>query len=176
MAWTGIAATYIIRDARIVVLVQNGGAVVETRDIEYTEGRHASDYNRDLGEELPSLNLLHGFTEVDAPVPDAMVTVPGRIVIDGMTENGRIEIRGHGDFGYDERGHILGDFDDLPVILIDKFEQPETEDRNGMTIEEWSAHMDSIEPQTSAEFDRATRGRRVKLDDTGFEIRDWQAG
>lgn len=33
MAWTSIAATYLIKNARIVVMVQNGGAVVETRDV-----------------------------------------------------------------------------------------------------------------------------------------------
>lgn len=67
----------------------------------------------------------------------------------------------------------MGDFDELPTILIDKYEAPVAE-RPDMSVEEWSARMGTIEPQPSAEFDRATRGRRVEFDDNGSEIRDWQ--
>jgi hypothetical protein len=148
-------------------MVNDGGAVVETRDVEYCEGRHASPYNNTLHEELPCLDLIRGFTEVDAPAPDAMVMAPGRIVIDGMTEHDRIEIRGKGDFGYDENGRIVGDFNDLPMILIDEYEPPFPDDRDERTFEVWTKKLGAVEPNAPAQFDRATRGRPLGPDNDG---------
>lgn len=100
-----------------------------------------------------------------------MVQVPGRIVIDGMTENNRIEIRGNGDLGYDEAGRVVGEFDAMPMILLDEYTPPPSDQRD-MPIEEWMEYMQSIEPQSPEQFDRATRGRRFELDDEGNELRE----
>lgn len=44
MAWDNLVRTYAIRDARIVVTIDDGGAVVEKGDFEFDEGRYLSTY------------------------------------------------------------------------------------------------------------------------------------
>lgn len=159
MAWNGLTTVYEIKDARIVVAVRNGGAIVEQRDMEYHEGRYPSEYLNDASCSVPCLDMQYLFNETGADSPDCMVTIQGRIVIDGTTKDGPIEIRGFGEFGYDEHGRVQGNFDALPVILLDEIVQDEVpDDAKEMTRREWVDHMARTKPKPSAQFERATRG------------------
>jgi hypothetical protein len=162
MAWDNLARTYAIRDARIVVLIDDGGAAVEKGDFEFDEGRYLISYGGDP-DRPPQLEWGASFRTLGAGAPDKAVMIEGRIVIDGTCDDGRIEIRGNGWFGYDEKGQVDGRFEpDIPVILLDSApEKARDPDEPPYDPTAWSAYMDTIEPQTSAEYERAARGRSL---------------
>jgi hypothetical protein len=160
VSWEHLTATYVLRNARIVVAVRDGGAIVETADIEYTEGRFPSDFGDDP-QEPPQLINETSFRQIGSGPADASVAIEGRIIIDGMHENGPIEIRGEGWFGYDDKGYFDGRFDpDPPVIILDSMPLPPvTTDHPEMSPDQWLEYIESIEPQTTEQFERATRAR-----------------
>jgi hypothetical protein len=166
MSWDHLTATYVLKDARIVVAVKDGGAIVEHADIEYREGRAPSGYIADPSDP-PKLEMLNHISILGAPQADTLASVPGRIVITGTHESGAVEIRGDGWIGYNEHGHLEGDFHPLPVIIADHV-PGSPEDGQGMSIAEWTDHMRDRNPKTSPEFDRATRGRPYD-DDEDYE-------
>ena len=91
--------------------------------------------------------------------PLSVAMTKARIVIDGTTGDGPLEIRGDGYFGYDEHGQLEGSFSEPPMMLLAKLEFPEME-AAAMDEKEWVA----TEPVEPAEFQRACR-RGGEIDD-----------
>lgn len=166
MAWENLVTSYTIRNARIVAMLKDGGAIVETGDFEYREGRYATEYGG-AGRDHPcQLEHTASFGTLDAPAPDASEVTQARIIIDGECEDGPVEIRGEGWFGYDEKGNVEGRFEPgLPDILLDFV--PEVEPDPGepkMSTREWLEYSLNLKAKTSAQFERAARGRSIEDD------------
>ena len=162
MVWENTTRKYELRNASVIAMIEGGGAMIETGDFVYEEGRTPNRYSDDGTAHPPMLETLFGFSVIDAPDPDATESVEALIVIDGDGEAGRMEIRGDGWIGYDENGFVSGWFDDSPKMLLDHgAKMPEYPDRPGQELSraEWLAHMEVTRPRTSAEYDRATRSR-----------------
>jgi hypothetical protein len=163
MVWENTTRRYELRNARIVAAIDGGGAMIETGDFVYEEGRHPTRFSDDGTGDPPWLELFYGFSVIDAPTPDATESVEARILIDGDGEAGRMEIRGNGWIGYDENGFVNGWFETPPKMLLDHGAKmpdwPVDPKRGELSFGEWMAHMEATKPRTSAEYDRATRSR-----------------
>lgn len=160
MAWDNLKTTYVIRNARIVAMVKDGGAIVEQGDFSYEEGRWATEYGGSQRENPPRLEHTASFQTLGAPVPDAGEAVEARIVIDGTCDDGPIEIRGNGWFGYDDNGNIEGRFEpSLPDIFLDTMPPHEPEPEDEMSFEERVDWIGNLKVKTSPQFERAARGR-----------------
>jgi hypothetical protein len=160
MAWDNLQRRYEVRNARIVATVLGGGALIESGNFVYEEGRWP--HPGDGPTRPPLLSLSYTFETLDAPDFDAAESVQARIIIDGEGEAGRLEIRGDGWIGYTEHGFLTGYFDRAPDMLLDYVEaadDPEEDTVSESMPERWAKRMELIKPKTSAEYDRATRGR-----------------
>jgi hypothetical protein len=94
--------------------LKGGGAVVDTAQLRFTEGRRLEG-RIDDGDYLG----YHASFEVEGAQPLASESVRARVVISGIHESGvPIEVRGDGWFGYDDNGQPDGFFDHPPEILI----------------------------------------------------------
>lgn len=103
--------------------------------------------------------------------PLAGQSVRAQIVIEGTHTNGRrLEIRGEGWLGYDERGHIEGTFPEAPDMFIDEVEDEEADieaAKSAMPKKEWEALIREAQPRSSPQFLRAMIGRSPE-DDFGI--------
>ena len=161
MPWNNTTRDYELRDARIVALILGGGAIVERGDFVFREGRDPISFtDEEDPTNPPLLEYICGFRPLDAPEPEASESTEARIVIEGESEGGRLEIRGPGWVGYDDRGFFSGWFDDPPKMILDRLPRvlPDKDERP-LSPAEVDALYDSIRPRTSAEYDRATRCR-----------------
>ncbi len=168
MAWDNLTTTYVIRQARIVAMVKDRGAIVEVGDFEFEEGRFAVEYgSEDADRYPPLLEYTAAFRTLGAGVPDAGEAMEARIVIDGTCDDGPVEIRGDGWFGYDDKGNVEGRFEPLPpTIFLDFIPQDEApQPDDGMSTDERVRWMMSISPKTSAQYERAGRDLRSNEDD-----------
>ena len=157
MSLRDLTSTLHLTNARIVVLITNGGgAIVEHRDVEYTEGRVVTCFGED---EPPQLRFMYWFNVLGTRPADTLELTPARIIIEGDCEGQRIEIRGRGHFGYGEFGNPEGEFSRAPVILLEKVQEDDVPGAPDMPLDEWRKHMDSIEPVPSPDYVRAVRGR-----------------
>jgi hypothetical protein len=105
MVWGDTTTTYVICQARIVAMVKDRGAIVELGDFEFEEGRLAVEYGGvDADQHPPLLEYTAAFRTLGAGMSDAGEAVEARIVILGTCDDGPIEIRGDGWFGYDDKG------------------------------------------------------------------------
>lgn len=166
MGWDNLITTYKIRNARIVVMLKGGGAIVEQGDFEYEEGRYAVEYG--AADRLVPSQLEHAaaFRTLGAPVPDAGEAIQARIVIDGMCDDGPVEIRGDGWFGYDDKGNIEGRFEpNLPDIYLDFIPDDEPKPvENEMSAAEWLHYSLNLKAKVSGQYERAARGRPIEDD------------
>lgn len=150
-------STMTLTNGRMVVLIDDGGgAIVEHRDIEYSEGRLVMFFGED---EPPQLRFIYSFSVAGTKPADKLELIPARIVLEGDCEGQRIEIRGRGHFGYGELGFPEGDFSKAPVILLEEVQEDDGPHEPDMPRDEWRKHMDSIEPVPSPDYVRAVRGR-----------------
>lgn len=148
--------TYVLTNARVVALVDGGGAVIEHGDIEYREGRVATIGGHNA--ETCTLAPVWAFSVVGAPVPDASELGDAQIVIEGDHEDQRIELRGTGAFGYTDTGHFEGEFYASPVIILDHYPEPTDEPvPSDFTADEWGSRMGVIEVKAPEQFRRAQR-------------------
>lgn len=158
MAWDGLEVGYQIANARIVAMLEDGGAVVVTGDVQCVEGRNAIGYSEDDSNNPPRLEYVFRFAVGEDRDPNATVSVEAQIVIDGTHHDGPLEIRGQGWIGYDELGNCCGWFEQPPVMLLDTMPTYEGPDRS-VSQEEWVRTISQREPKTTPEFARAARGR-----------------
>lgn len=171
------SVTYIITNARIVAVLEGGGAIVETHDIEYDEGRTLMHDGPDI--ETPQLGFRCSFTIVGSGAPDKIETNRTHLVIEGDCEGQRTELRGDGYFGYTGTGDCEGSFISPPAILLerepkaagvndDDHDDDEDEQTEDERIEEWLAYVETVEVLPSEQFRRAQRAhgaeKRVLLE------------
>ncbi|WP_394648167.1 hypothetical protein [uncultured Sphingomonas sp.] len=146
-----------LTNARVVALLDGGGAVIEQADVEYREGRMATVGGYDAA--TVSLAPVWAFSAVDAPVPDASELNEAQVVIEGDYDGQRIEMRGAGTFGYTNTGHFEGEFHAPPMIILERY--PERDEEPGSseyTTEEWITRMGDIGVMASEQYRRAQRG------------------
>ncbi|KQN22796.1 MULTISPECIES: hypothetical protein [unclassified Sphingomonas] len=166
--WRNMQTAYEIRDARIVGAVDGGGALVETRDVIFKEGR-VPLIKGSNADHSPALEYMAGFAEpAVSDDPQASAFNTARIVIAGTHAIGRIEIRGQGWIGYDECGLLAGWFENPPAILIDaeNCERPRMDPTPALSREVLSildgTAPEYSEPNPSAEYLSAVRGIELK--------------
>lgn len=148
---------FTLTSARVVAVLNGGGAVVEEADVEYREGRVAMT----TGDEEPTCSLapVWAFSAVGAPVPDASELNEAEIVLEGDYDGQRIEVRGPGTFGYTDTGHFEGEFFTPPMIILERYPEQQIDDSPPeFTTEEWVSRMSEIEVKPSEQFRRAQRG------------------
>lgn len=148
---------FTLTSARVVAVLNGGGAVVEETDVEYREGRVAMT----TGDEEPTCSLapVWAFSAVGAPVPDASELNEAEIVLEGDYDGQRIEVRGTGTFGYTDTGHFEGEFYTPPMIILERYPEQQIDDGPPeFTTEEWVSRMSEIEVKPSEQFRRAQRG------------------
>lgn len=158
-AWDGMTTEFELHHARVVAtLAWGGGAIVENdQHLLFIEGR---SYEFD-GEGKETLAYRTTFEVAGKPPAQAAEGVEAMIVIEGTHSNGlRLEIRGKGYVGYDDRGDLDGGFDEPPVMLVDDAGDP---DDNGqaepdLSDEEFEELM-RTEPKLSEQYRRALAGR-----------------
>lgn len=168
MAWDDTTTKYVICQARIVAMVKDRGAIVELGDFEFEEGRLAVEYGgEDADQHPPLLEYTAAFRTLGAGMPDAGEAVEARIVIDGTCDDGPIEIRGDGWFGYDDKGNVEGRFEPLPpTVFLDYIREDDTAPRDvGMSQEERLEWMMNTSPQLSEQYKRAVRRLRSNEED-----------
>lgn len=158
----------IIREARVVAtLFQGGGAIVEKGDVEFREGRLATIMG--MGEHRDSQAALEytcGFGKLGTPAPDASSSMEAYIVIDGTTDLGGMEVRGHGYIGYDNLGNFEGWFERPPTILLDEYPEPAVDEQGEVeSTEDWVTQLRSRQPKPSPQYERARRGVRSGWDE-----------
>ncbi len=151
MAWDDLTTTYTLRNARIVAALDDGGAVVDTCDIDYVEGRFATEVGED--DRPPFLEPEFTFHSTGRDDPIAVAMTEARIVIDGVTDDGPLEIRGNGYFGYDENGQIEGRFIEQPAMLLDALPEYPRSAAN----DEDEATFQRVEPAQPPQYVRACR-------------------
>lgn len=161
MTWSGLEVSYRIAGARVVALVDGGGAVVVNGDVDCIEGRSPIAYAEVDALNPARLQYAFRFAVGEDREPDATVSVEAQIVIDGAHRDGPVEIRGHGWIGYDELGRCSGWFEQPPTILVDTMSSDGTGDEIA-SPEEWARTVGQLEPKTTPEFERAARGRSVE--------------
>ncbi|MEP9403352.1 hypothetical protein [Sphingomonas sp. VNH70] len=147
--------TYPIGRAKIVATFAGGGAIVETRNLQFVEGRSPSVATAN-GERIPTLAYTAAFDEPAGQGSDSATLENARIVIIGAVGGRYTEIRGNGWIGYTGEGHITGFFEAPPSILIDADDivsgvEPDAGDEPDLDTSHWQAN-DELPP----EFKRAT--------------------
>lgn len=158
-----------IRQAHVVAtLSRSGGAIVETGDIEFREGRQATIIG--MGDERDSQAALEytcGFGKPGTPLPDASSSMEAYIVIDGKTDLGGMEVRGHGYIGYENLGNFEGWFERPPTILLDEYPESKNADDEAEveSTKDWVAQLRARQPRPSPQYERARRGVRSGWDD-----------
>lgn len=161
--WDEMSIQFELRDARVVAILKGGGAVVEQGLVlSFIEGRHESYESR--GEDQPMISRLdyHGSFEVAGDSGGLTgEAAKAQIVIEGTHSNGRrLEIRGEGWLGYDERGRIEGTFTEAPDMMIDEVEDDEEDEASEPAVprKEWEALIAEVRPRPSQQFVRAMVG------------------
>lgn len=157
------SVTYILQNARIVAVLEGGGAIIEHRDIEYEEGRVLM-YDGD-DRDTPQLGFSCSFTVVGSEAPDMVELKRAHLVIEGDCEGQRIELRGEGHFGYTEKGDCEGDFLLAPAIILERDPKPATtsvndnddEEMGDDEMAEWLEHQQSLSVLAPDEYRRAQR-------------------
>ena len=149
--WPNMCVKFWLKDSRVVATFEDdGGAIVEMIErLEFTEGRSYSEHgNPEGGPSVPILEYTCGFGVPDTPIPLGSEAAFARIVITGKHDNGkRIEIRGEGWVGYDNNGHIEGNFDDPPFMITQTTEFISSpSDPEPMTPEEFDRHLKAEYP------------------------------
>lgn len=160
MAWDGLEIGYKIASARVVAMLDDGGAMVITGDVECIEGRTPIGYSENDARNPPRLEYVFRFVVGEDREPDATLSVEAQIVIDGTHRDGPLEIRGRGWIGYDELGNCGGWFEHPPAMLLDTMPTSDSTDGH-MSPEEWARTIGQREPKTTPEFERAARGRSI---------------
>jgi hypothetical protein len=159
--WLEEWVTSPLTNVRLYAAVENGGIIVETRDLVFREGRVAMTLAEPEGE-VPILQFVASFVEPDAAVPDTAVLVAARLVILATHTKGLLEIRGNGWVGYDERGCLEGSFDAPPQMLIEASDIAARQDGPAeLTDEEFQTYLRTVHPQPPEQYGRAIRGTRV---------------
>lgn len=164
--------TYLITDARVVaILGDGGGAVVEQCPcIVFEEGRIFQSATEDRTKGGGLLAYYASFEIDGAPENECTAGTDAAVVVSGtLSSGGWIEVRGAGSIYYDEHGNISGEFDEAPRIVAEqKPPWPEVQSTlPELSTEEWMKRMASIEPKTSADFERAIACRDFEEDDDG---------
>jgi len=121
---------FTVDNARVVAtLGSDGGALVEqVTTLHCSEGRLYTFQLAEDGADLHAFEYYFGFHQVDDGDPLASRSVEARIVIEGTHSSGnRLEIRGNGWIGYDDKGNLEGHFEAPPVILTDDWPEPDSE-------------------------------------------------
>lgn len=166
-AWPDRCISYELTGARIVAIVVGGGALVETMDLRYDEGRMAMAYSEphDYAHKPPELEPLYSFTQTPDVEHLASELIEASIVIDGAYDDGQLEIRGKGWIGYDDNGRLSGWFDEPPQMLLDTLPEREPGNDDDWSVDKWEREMGKHPPLPTAQFDRACRGRPDMPDD-----------
>lgn len=163
--------TYRLTNARVVALLEEGGgAVVETRDVEYMEGRSLSISGREG--DIIHLVSIWSFSVADSKVPDMVEMSRAQIVIEGDCDGQRVELRGAGSFGYTDLGTFEGEFRAAPTFLLEEEpDEPPSDElrKSDLTPEEWVEHMRTVEVDAPEQFRRAQYG-------VGLQDRDADEG
>jgi hypothetical protein len=162
MPWDEQRAKYEIREARLVAAIEDGGVVIENRDVLYEEGRFGRQYDDDVTLASPiDLTQQYLISTLDHSEGDASTMTTARIVINGRIGHQNIEVRGDGWFGYDENGYFTGSFDEAPQILVDR----EAGDPDELIEETSSMRGLGPKPRHPRQFERATRARPPQDDE-----------
>jgi hypothetical protein len=168
-AWDDILSEYRIVGARIVAIIKDGGALVETCDLTIAEGRHPRVLFPKEEEPVSLLAFETAFSVSDQPVGEAGESVEASIVITGTHQNGSaIEIRGDGWVGFNERGNVEGRFDSPPLMLVDEHLDADDDSEvpgKQMTEDEWRDWNARTQPKPSEQHIRALRGRTLFPDE-----------
>lgn len=163
-SWDGITTEFELHDARVVATVTGGGgAIVESgQHLLITEGR---SYEYD-GEDERTLAFRTTFETAGKPPAEAAEGAEAMIVIEGTHSNGmRLEIRGKGYVGYDDRGDLDGGFDEPPLMLVDDFgDQEDDEEVEPELSAEAIDELMSRRPKLSEQYRKAMVGRRYPAD------------
>ena len=161
--WEDMTAEFELRDARMVAtLTYGGGAIVETGlHLIISEGRSLLWGGRGDA----TLEYRVEFEAAGKPPPEASEAAEGMIVIEGTHSNGlRLEIRGQGFVGYDDRGTIEGSFYDPPSMLVDDpGDEAEAEGEPEISEEAFGKLMNN-KPKLSQQYRKAVVGRRFPAD------------
>lgn len=124
--WPSLVVEFELKNARVVAtLGDDGGAIVEqVPRLYFSEGRLVS-FEMPRGAALNLYEYNCHFGVMDEGDPMASSSSQARIVISGVFSNGlRLEIRGDGWIGYDDKGNLEGCFDSPPVMIRES-EDPE---------------------------------------------------
>jgi hypothetical protein len=158
--WKNLDVDYKITGGRIVALLEGGGAVVEQHDLTFSEGRSQVVYTNGAEETEYSLEYRASFEVTGSATPYAADETPAFIVLTGVHESGnRMEVRGKGLFGYDDKGSPSGHFEEPPIIIVDDIpDDPTGPHDENYSVERWLEHMENVHPQPSDEYRRALRG------------------
>jgi len=119
--WDTTTRKYVLTSAELIATFGvDQGAISERVDkLSCIEGRLYS-FETDEGRTLHQLEYFFGFADMDDSDPMASQSSHARIVITGTHSNGlKLEIRGNGYFGYDDRGKIEGHFETPPIIITE---------------------------------------------------------
>lgn len=122
--WAALFPDFALEGVKVIAtLGSDGGAIVENlRRLQCSESRH---YAFEMLEDkaIHTFQYIFNFAESDDADPMASASVRGRIVIIGNHVSGhRLEIRGDGWIGYDDKGKLEGRFDVPPVIITDDWD------------------------------------------------------
>jgi len=102
MARDRFLTTIEIKGAQIVAAVKDDGVIIERRDIVFREGCEAQLVEDGEDELIPALEYTAFFDVKRSPDPVASEAVEARMVIEGDTSEGRIEIRDPSGLGRDD--------------------------------------------------------------------------
>lgn len=160
-AWDDLSFAFGLSDARVVASIKDGGAVVETGlTLAFLEGRRQVWSGTQDGD-VSELEYYLEFELEGGEPPEANDYVQARIVVEGMHDNGeRLEIRGEGWIGFDDRSRISGHFLSPPRMFVDASvdEEPEAGDHATAPVHDFVMK----EAKPSPQFERALYGRMIE--------------